>query len=85
METIQLDHPVTVDGVEVKELRVRRPKVRDLLAAEKAYGAGGAAFETGLLANLCEVTPAAIGELDMADYAKLQEVYQGFLSPPPRS
>ncbi|MEW6490370.1 MAG: phage tail assembly protein [Thermodesulfobacteriota bacterium] len=80
METLKLDHPVTVDGVEVTELRVRRPKVRDRLAVEKG-GGSDAEKEHRLLANLAEVTPKTLEELDLADYLRLQEVLQGFLSP----
>jgi len=76
-ETVVLKYPVTVDGVPLQELAVRRPKVRDLLAAEKA-GAGQAAQEIRLFANLCEVPPGTIEELDMADYRALQEVAAGF-------
>ena len=36
--------------------------------------------EINLFANLCEVTPEALMELDMSDYAKLQKAYQDFLS-----
>ena len=36
--------------------------------------------EIRLFANLCEVSPGLIEELDMADYMRLQRVYEGFLS-----
>lgn len=78
--TIKLDHPIAVDGVEVTELTLRRPKVRDVRAADKSSGSDGAR-EIRLFANLCEQTPAAMEELDMADYLKIQEAYQDFLSP----
>ena len=77
--TITLDHPITVDGAEVTSLSLRRAKVRDVRIAEKA-GGGDAEREIRLFANLCEVTPEAIEELDMADYLALQKAYQGFLS-----
>lgn len=60
-------------------LVMRRPKVRDMLASEKAKG-GDADKEITLFANLCEVAPSAIEALDMADYQQLQQAYQGFLS-----
>lgn len=60
-------------------LHMRRPKVRDMLAAEKSKGTD-AEKEIVLFANLCEVTPAEIEALDMVDYQQLQQAYQGFLS-----
>jgi hypothetical protein len=62
---------------------MRRPKVKDQLAVDKAEG-GKAEKEVNLFANLCEVTPAVIGELDMLDHGSLQKVYTGFLSPAPK-
>jgi hypothetical protein len=79
MTTIELKHPVTVNGEEVAALRLRRPRVKDQLAAEKATG-GNAEKEVRLFANLCEVAPAVIEELDLADYRAVQEAYSGFLS-----
>lgn len=77
---IKLDYPVTVEGTEYKELTMRRPKVKDQKAADKASGSD-ADKETMLFANLCEVPPAVIDELDMLDYGKVQKEYSGFLSP----
>lgn len=79
MQNIELKHPVTVSGRETKILSMRRPKVKDQLAADKLSG-GNAEKEIRLFANLCEVEPAVIEELDLADYRKVQEVYGGFLS-----
>ncbi len=79
MTTIELKHPVTVAGREIASLALRRPKVKDQLAAEKASG-GNAEKEIRLFANLCEVEPAVIEELDLADYRQVQEAYSGFLS-----
>lgn len=33
-----------------------------------------------MFANLCEVAPTVIEDLDLADYQALQKVYSGFLS-----
>jgi hypothetical protein len=78
-QTIELQHPISIDGVQVKTLRLRRPKVRDMLTVETASG-HDAEKEIQLFAHLCEVNPSDLHELDMADYAKLQQVYQNFLS-----
>ncbi len=76
---IKLTHPVLVEGAEVTTLQPRRPKVRDMLAVDKT-AQSDAEKEINLFANLCEVLPAVIQELDMADYSKLQQAYQDFLS-----
>lgn len=77
--TVPLITPITVDGATLNELTVRRPKVRDMLAMENT-SKSDAEKEINLFANLCEVTPQSLHELDMADYSKLQKAYQDFLS-----
>ena len=79
METIKLTHPVEADGGTVSALQLRRPRVRDMLAADKAAGSE-AEKEVRMFANLCEVAPGVIEALDLADYTTLQETYKGFLS-----
>ncbi len=78
-EMITLQHPVTLDGLQTTALTMRRPKVRDMLSADK-QGGTDAQKEIRTFANLCEVTPSVIEELDLADYQALQKAYQGFLS-----
>ena len=73
------EYPVVLDGQEVTELQIRRAKARDSRDAQRG-GGGSADNEIRLFANLCEVAPAVIEELDMADYMRLQKVYEGFLS-----
>lgn len=77
METIKLDHPITANGATVSELRMRRPKVRDMRRARKG-NADDADQEVRLFADLCEVSPDDIDALDLADYDKLQEAFRGF-------
>lgn len=76
---IKLTEPIEINGAKVALLKLRRPKVRDMLVASKAPGSD-AEREVMLFANLCEVEPAVIQDLDMADYLALQKAYQGFLS-----
>lgn len=78
-QKIRLEYPITVDGVEYKELEMRRCKVRDRRLAEK-NGGTDADKEIYLISNLCEVPPGVVDELDAADYAKAQKVLMGFLS-----
>lgn len=79
MTRIELEYPVTVNKIETNELSMRRPKVRDMLVGEKKKQSD-AEKEIQLFANLCEVAPDVIGELDMKDYGKVQKAYQDFLS-----
>ncbi|MGZ4953589.1 MAG: phage tail assembly protein [Methylobacter sp.] len=74
--TIELMYP-TEGGL--KQIMMRRPKVRDMLASDKAKGSN-AEKEIALFSNLCELSPADIEALDMVDYSALQEAYRGFLS-----
>ena len=78
-KTIVLEHAIQVDGVDVTELKMRRPKVRDMLVADKHDGNQGSK-EVLMFANLCEVDSSVIEDLDLADYQRMQECYQGFLS-----
>jgi hypothetical protein len=75
---IRLTYPVTVDGQEYTVLQMRRAKVKDRRMAMKQ--ADDASREVHLIANLCEVPPHVIDELDAADYAKLTETLQGFFA-----
>ncbi|WCR54460.1 MAG: hypothetical protein PG981_001482 [Wolbachia endosymbiont of Ctenocephalides orientis wCori] len=80
MQTILLNNPITADGISVSELTIRRPKVRDYLAIERLSGSD-LNKEITLIANLSSVTKEAIEELDIVDYAKVQEVLKDFFSP----
>lgn len=74
---IELNFPISVSGVEVSHLIMRRPKVRDEMAFTKAPGSqeDKALF---LLASLCEVTLDDLLELDASDFSKLEEQYTAF-------
>lgn len=74
---IVLDFPITVSGVEVSHLIMRRPKLRDDLAASKSGGSDEdkAVF---LVASLCEVAPEDLMELDATDWNKLEKQVQDF-------
>lgn len=78
LKTIKLSYPITLNGIEYKELKMRRSKVRDRLAVIK-MGGSDEEREIRLIANLCEVTPEVIEELFEKDYQKLQQEYLDFL------
>ncbi len=77
MKTVKLEHPITVDGIEVSELTFRPVKVRDCLAMEHA-GSSDFEKEVGLIANLALVTKETILELYFTDYIKIQEALKDF-------
>lgn len=80
MHKIKLIEPIKIDGASISELHLRRPKVRDRLAVER-LGTNDAEKEVALIANLADIPKDAVEELDLADYAKIQEALQGFLLP----
>ncbi len=80
MEKIKLDNPIKIDGVAVHEISLRAPKVRDLIAASKK-NVSESEREVNLIANLAEISPETVQDLDLRDYMKIQEVLKGFLSP----
>lgn len=73
---ITLSFPVTVDGREYSTLSMRRCKVKDRRLASKQKTPEDQ--EITLIANLCEVPPSVIDELDAVDYEKLLETLKGF-------
>lgn len=78
MNKITLKYPVTVDGVSITELNMRRSRVKDRLAVAKMKDKSDEEKEILLFANLCEVSPDVIRELDEADYPSVQKVYMNF-------
>lgn len=75
---IKLQHPITLDGVSYSELSMRRSKVKDRLAVANMKNVSDEEKEILLFANLCEVAPDVIRELDEADYPAVQKVYMSF-------
>ncbi|MFB9136708.1 phage tail assembly protein [Vibrio sp. AK197] len=74
---IKLIYPVFFEGNQVETLKVRRPKVRDQLIADK-QNANEADKEIHLMSLLAGVDQALIQELDLDDYGQLQEAIVGF-------
>lgn len=69
---ITLDFPIMVDGVEVKALRMRRPKARDELKFMESKGSEGRR-SLEMFADLCEMPLNTILDIDAADLAKMAE------------
>lgn len=75
--TIKLQYPVEVDKQNHAELHMRRCKVKDRRTAMKQWSTDEDR-EIGLIANLCDVPPAVIEELDAADYNAVVGVLKSF-------
>ena len=75
---IKLKYPITIDGTEYKELTMRRSKVKDRLTVANMKDKSDEEKEILLFANLCEVSPDVIRELDESDYPEVQKVYTSF-------
>ena len=80
MQTIELKYPVEATGETFTNLTMRRSKIKDRLLVAKMKSASDEEKEIRLFANLCEVEPKVIEELDEADYSNLQKVYLGFFN-----
>ena len=70
--------PFKVGGVTRKKLTVRRPKVRDRLAAEGDGTLTPAHVEVRLLGMVSGLSPDEISLMDMADYFRLQKQMRDF-------
>ena len=81
MKKIKLSNPIKIDGVEVSEISLRQPKVRDLLISSKK-NVSEAEREVTLISNLAEIPVAAVEDLDLRDYLKIQEWLKDFLAQP---
>ena len=77
MTTIKLKHPITADGREVAELTLRRAKARDLERLDKV--SGPIAKSVTLIADLAEITPDQVRELDAEDFVAIEAEVSGFL------
>ncbi|MBU2713636.1 phage tail assembly protein [Zooshikella harenae] len=75
---ITLNYPVTTEGVEVDTIYLRRPRAKDLKKMEDSKG-GDITKSIELIADLAELVPSAIEDLDAGDFQKVNEVVAGFL------
>jgi len=76
LKTIKLDYPITYEGTDITELtmKLRRLKVKDQLRVSDLESE--AEKEVALFAGMCDQPQACLEELDLVDYARLQEAYQ---------
>lgn len=77
MEKLKLEYPINYNGQTINELNVRRSKIKDRLAIS-FMKCSDEEKEVRLFANLAEVTPDVIKELDESDYKEFQNLYLSF-------
>lgn len=70
-EVITLQYPVTYGGVEYTEFSLRRPKMRDMKKQQKK--ADDLDKATAMIADLAEVPPQVVDELDPVDFTALSD------------
>ena len=78
MKNIKLNYPIESNGETINRLNMRRSKVKDRLLVAKMKNSPDEEKEIRLFANLCEVQPSIIEELDEIDYSALQKAYMDF-------
>jgi hypothetical protein len=81
---ITLDYPIDAGSGRIEKLSLRRPKVKDMTAAAR-FGKAPEDQETALFAALTGLVPEDFNNMDLLDYAKLQDAFRGFLDRPGRS
>lgn len=83
--SVKLVRPIRVENRMITEVTVRRPKVRDLRALERAREPGGTELDQGIAmaAALCDLPVEAMDEMDATDFAAISEVLGGFLPKAP--
>lgn len=68
--TFDLEYPVTIDGHDVSQVTLRRPKGRDIMASDHIKGTN-AAKALRMVANLSELPEDTLLEMDAGDYMRL--------------
>lgn len=76
---IELEFPLTVSGVEVHHLIMRKPVLRDMIAAQKMGGCEGE-MSAHLVANLCEIPYEEVVAMELCDWDKCEAQVVAFKS-----
>lgn len=79
--TLKLAYPIDFQGAAIAELRVRRPKGKDMRFLPEGTASVDRMFP--FLALLCGVEEGVFDEMDAADLTKLSKLVGDFLSDAP--
>lgn len=75
--TVTLSKPINVEGVEVTELTLREPTVKELLAQDKVVGE--TAQMVAMVAALADIPDASMKQISARDFVKLSKAVGDFL------
>lgn len=74
--TIDLQFPIEVDGQKITKLTMRRPKLRDTV--KHNHRKDNMDRGIAILADLCDLAPEHLHELDELDFDAVQSQYESF-------
>lgn len=81
MHTFSLSYPVEHDGKSIASVELRRPKVKDMLRAEKARDAGGdLGVAVALVAAIADLPLEVIEQVDATDFGPIAEAIELFMT-----
>lgn len=75
--TVKLGQPIEHAGETLAEVRLRRPRVADMMEMQRKGGTP-ADMELHMVSMLSGLPLDAIGQLDMQDYSAVQAALRGF-------
>lgn len=78
-EIIKLEFPIKINGILTDQLTMRRPKLKDFRNTGQIAGKDAEEQEVRLFSTLTDCAIDDLGELDYADYGKLQDVFRGMV------
>ena len=68
-ETVELEYPFEFQGEQITEITIRRPKMRDMKNTQKIKDDMEKSIR--MIADLAEVPPKLVEELDTLDFGKV--------------
>lgn len=81
MHTFSLSYPVEHDGKSITSVELRRPKVKDIAAAEQARkDKGDFAVGVVLIARVSGLPESVVEEIDAEDFVPLAECLEDFMT-----
>lgn len=80
--TVTLAFPLEIDGKTISEISLRRPKVKDLRAMDRARQPGASELDQGIVmaSTLCGLPLTAMDDMDAGDFAGVSEAVSRFLT-----
>ena len=80
-QVFELKHPFEFRGATYTKFEMRRAKVRDLRNFSKGLAKDPAGAMERVVADLIEMDPLVIAEMDIEDYAPMKAAFEAFLKP----